>query len=97
MRRRWGSIVGTSAAGARACARERGPGRQRHTQPERTCSRERVAGILRSLGAEEIRSIVAERGNVEVRCEFCNRAYQFDAVDATTLFVAAPAAPPGIH
>jgi molecular chaperone Hsp33 len=62
-----------------------------------TCSRERVAGILRSLGAAEVRSIVEERGNVEVRCEFCNRAYQFDAVDATALFVAAPAAPPGIH
>jgi molecular chaperone Hsp33 len=45
------------------------------------CSRERVIGMLRSLGAEEIRSIVAERGNVEVRCDFCNRAYQFDPVD----------------
>jgi molecular chaperone Hsp33 len=45
------------------------------------CSRERVIGMLRSLGAEEIRSILAERGNVEVRCDFCNRAYQFDPVD----------------
>ncbi len=45
------------------------------------CSRERVIGMLRSLGADEIRSILAERGNVEVRCDFCNRAYQFDAVD----------------
>jgi len=45
------------------------------------CSRERVIGMLRSLGAEEVRSILAERGNVEVRCDFCNRAYEFDAVD----------------
>jgi molecular chaperone Hsp33 len=45
------------------------------------CSRERVISMLRSLGAEEIRSILAERGNVEVRCDFCNRAYQFDPVD----------------
>lgn len=45
------------------------------------CSRERVIGMLRSLGADEIRSILAERGNVEVRCDFCNRAYQFDPVD----------------
>ena len=45
------------------------------------CSRERVIGMLKSLGAEEIRSILAERGNVEVRCDFCSRAYQFDAVD----------------
>lgn len=45
------------------------------------CSRERVISMLRSLGAGELRSILAERGNVEVRCDFCNRAYQFDAVD----------------
>jgi molecular chaperone Hsp33 len=50
------------------------------------CSRERVAGILTSLGHEEVRSIVAERGSVEVRCEFCNRAYHFDAVDSEHLF-----------
>src|SRR4029079_4034385 len=42
------------------------------------CSRERVIGVLRSLGAEEIRSVLAERGEVEVRCDFCNRAYRFD-------------------
>jgi len=45
------------------------------------CSRERVISMLRSLGADEIRSVLAERGNVEVRCDFCNRAYQFDPVD----------------
>ncbi len=50
------------------------------------CSRERVAGILRSLGEPEIRSILAERGAVEVRCEFCNRAYAFDAVDCAAVF-----------
>jgi molecular chaperone Hsp33 len=49
------------------------------------CSRERVIGMLRSLGADEIRSILAERGNVEVRCDFCNRAYQFDPVDVEHL------------
>jgi molecular chaperone Hsp33 len=45
------------------------------------CSRERVIGMLRALGAEEIRSIVAEQGKVQVHCDFCNRAYEFDAVD----------------
>jgi molecular chaperone Hsp33 len=49
------------------------------------CSRERVIGMLRSLGPDEIRSILAERGNVEVRCDFCNRAYQFDPVDVEHL------------
>jgi molecular chaperone Hsp33 len=49
------------------------------------CSRERVVTMLRALGAEEIRSLIAERGKVEVHCDFCNRAYEFDAVDAEHL------------
>lgn len=63
------------------------------------CSRDRVAGILRSLGEAEVRDIVRERGAVEVRCEFCNRAYSFDSVDAARLFAAgSPAGPaPGVH
>ena len=35
---------------------------------------------------EGMRDILAERGSVEVVCEFCNEAYQFDAVDAEVLF-----------
>jgi molecular chaperone Hsp33 len=64
-----------------------------------TCSRERVAGILQALGGDEVQSLLAERGEVEVRCEFCNRAWRFDAVDVAGLFsTGAPQpAPPGIH
>ena len=64
-----------------------------------SCSRERVAGILQSLGAGELKSLLEERGDVEVRCEFCNRAWRFDAVDVAALFSAgAPQqAPPGVH
>ena len=36
-----------------------------------TCSRERVGHMLRSLGVEEVESILAERGEVEVGCDFC--------------------------
>lgn len=63
------------------------------------CSRERVGGILRSLGETEVHDILRERGDVEVRCEFCNRAYTFDRVDAARLFAAgSPADPaPGVH
>lgn len=50
------------------------------------CSRERVAGMLQGLGETETRSVLAERGAVEVRCDFCNRAYVFDAVDVVQLF-----------
>jgi molecular chaperone Hsp33 len=64
-----------------------------------TCSRERVAGIIRSLGPDEARDIVRERGDVEVRCEFCNRAWRFDAVDVERLFVAVLPhdSPRGLH
>ena len=50
------------------------------------CSRERVAGMLQGLGEAETRAILAERGEVEVRCDFCNRAYVFDAVDVGRVF-----------
>jgi molecular chaperone Hsp33 len=53
------------------------------------CSRDRVAGMLQGLGEAETRSVLAERGEVEVRCDFCNRAYVFDAVDVAQLFKAA--------
>ena len=57
------------------------------------CSRARVANVLRSLGQEEIRSVIAEQGAVTVTCEFCQKPYQFDPIDAEQLF--ADAAPRG--
>jgi molecular chaperone Hsp33 len=51
-----------------------------------TCSRERIGRMLVSLGKEEVDSIVAEQGSVTVTCDFCNRQYEFDAVDVTQLF-----------
>jgi molecular chaperone Hsp33 len=58
-----------------------------------TCSREKVAGMLKMLGRDEIDSILAEQGAVSVRCEFCNTPYEFDAVDGAELFVSGPLAP----
>ena len=59
------------------------------------CSRERVAGMLQGLGEAETRSVIAERGKVEVHCDFCNRAYVFDAVDVAQLFKAPAVADSG--
>jgi molecular chaperone Hsp33 len=59
------------------------------------CSRERVASMLQGLGEAETRSVLAERGEVEVRCDFCNRAYVFDAVDVAQLFNAGVAGDSG--
>ena len=52
-----------------------------------SCSRERVSRMIHSLGAAEAQSILAERENIEVGCDFCGLQYQFDAVDAAQLFV----------
>jgi molecular chaperone Hsp33 len=51
-----------------------------------TCSRQRVDNMLKGLGREEIDSVVAERGEVEVGCDFCGAMYRFDAVDVGGLF-----------
>jgi molecular chaperone Hsp33 len=51
-----------------------------------TCSRERVGRMLRGLGREEVDSIIAERGNVEIGCEFCGMKYHFDPIDVSGLF-----------
>ncbi len=61
------------------------------------CSRERVENMLRALGRGEVDSIVEEFGQVEVRCEFCSRAYRLDAVDCAALFVGPGPATIGVH
>lgn len=59
-----------------------------------TCSRERVAGMLRGLGREEIEGLIAERGDAEVGCDFCGAQYRFDPIDAARLFTPARDHPP---
>ena len=59
-----------------------------------TCSRERVAGMIRSLGVQEAEEILAERDDIEVGCDFCGRQYRFDPVDAAQIFQPLDAQPP---
>lgn len=59
------------------------------------CSRERVGGMLAGLGRREVDEIVAEQGRVEVACEFCGSRYEFDRIDAASLFTPAVDHPPG--
>jgi molecular chaperone Hsp33 len=60
-----------------------------------TCSRQRVAGMLRGLGRDEVDSLIAERGVAEIGCDFCGALYHFDAVDVAEAFVPAREQPPG--
>lgn len=51
-----------------------------------TCSQERVEGMLRALGREEVEATLDDRdGEIEVICEFCATRYTFDRVDAERL------------
>ena len=59
-----------------------------------TCSRDRVEGMLRNLGQEEVASVVEEQGRVEVGCDYCGAQYRFDAIDAARLFTDAGQQPP---
>ncbi|OSZ76037.1 Hsp33 family molecular chaperone HslO [Hydrogenophaga sp. IBVHS1] len=59
-----------------------------------TCSRERVGNMLRSLGRDEVESILEEQGQVEVGCEFCGAQYRFDPVDAAQVFLQPELQPP---
>ncbi len=59
-----------------------------------SCSRERVRSMLRSLGRDESDSLIAERGEVEVGCEFCGQQYRFDAVDVGEMFTPERDQPP---
>ena len=54
-----------------------------------SCSRERVAAMLKGLGQQEADSIIAEQGQIEVSCDFCGQQERFDAVDVGRLFTPA--------
>jgi molecular chaperone Hsp33 len=46
------------------------------------CSRERVAGLIRMVGAEEVRKALADRGAIDVTCEFCGERYAVSREEA---------------
>lgn len=50
------------------------------------CSRVRIEATLRSLGTDEMHSILREQGKVHVDCEFCGRGYELDEVDVAAIF-----------
>ena len=59
-----------------------------------TCGRERVSKMIFGLGEPEANSILAERGGIEVACEFCGTKERFDAVDVARIFAGQGAVPP---
>ena len=54
-----------------------------------SCSRGRVAAMLKGLGQDEAEDILKEQGQIEVGCDFCGQQERFDAVDVGRLFTPA--------
>ncbi|CAD5105861.1 Hsp33 family molecular chaperone HslO [Zestomonas carbonaria] len=52
-----------------------------------SCSRDRSARALISLGQEDVEKLLEEQGgSVVIDCQFCNQRYAFDAADVAQLF-----------
>lgn len=49
------------------------------------CDKERVERALVSIGEKELTDIIAEGKPIEVKCHFCNRAYEFTVADLEKL------------
>ena len=55
------------------------------------CSRERIEGVLVTLGAEELRDMIETQRGAQVDCHFCLKRYKFNAEDLSALIEAATA------
>lgn len=51
-----------------------------------SCSREKMAQALFSLGQDEIEKILQEEEKIQVNCEFCRDSYSFTKEDMKTIF-----------
>lgn len=50
------------------------------------CSHEKMQQVIGLLGEKEAQELLQEKGQVDIRCEFCSLNYSFDAIDVALLF-----------
>jgi molecular chaperone Hsp33 len=50
-----------------------------------SCSRERSAGALLSIGKDEVEALLIEKGSIDIDCQFCNQHYHFSATEVREL------------
>lgn len=62
-----------------------------------TCSRERCADALRTLPDEEVDSILADDGEIDMNCDYCGSHYVFNAMDIAEIRNNASPADPQVH
>ena len=51
-----------------------------------SCSNDRAANALRTMGRTEVDALIDSEQRIEVSCEFCGARYDYDAIDARLLF-----------
>jgi molecular chaperone Hsp33 len=56
-----------------------------------------LAGVVRMLGEEEVKSLLAEQGHVELKCEFCNRAFRYDDRQVDAIMRGTPQTSSAVH
>jgi len=67
--------------------------RPREAQFRCRCSRRRTEDVLKLLGEQDTRDLLAEQGKIDVTCEYCGRTRTFDSIDVSQLFTE-PYVPP---
>ena len=50
-----------------------------------SCSQKRLERVVISLGPNEIRTLIAEHGDIDITCEFCRTTYHFEKKDLQTI------------
>lgn len=50
------------------------------------CSEEKMKEVIKVLGQKEAQKLLQEREKIDIRCDFCNKHYSFDAIDIALLF-----------
>lgn len=51
------------------------------------CSKEKIENVLKSIGKEELKTIIEEDEKAEVVCHFCNRKYNFNKEELSKLLI----------
>lgn len=57
-----------------------------HPRFQCSCTREKVGGMLKMLGRDEVNAALKELDSLQIDCDFCGQHYAFDAIDCAQLF-----------
>jgi molecular chaperone Hsp33 len=49
------------------------------------------------LGEDELKTLLAEQGHVELTCEFCNRAFRYDDAQVRGILQGTPQGSSAVH